>query len=205
VRVVMISGSIWSSMTAAHLPIGFLEGGGTSPARETVAAGARRRSCRRVQCSATRYWVTSALLADELGRARRCGLYGGEEARHEGSEIGESVGSRAEHHDGDRERDYVLLKEQVSIHCYEHVELSGSEGKQLSILERRPSHLTRGLHLMGGEFTTEAPVNTLVEQYPHETISISRSFASSRKAITCSRVTDGNPSRKSSIVSPPSM
>ena len=65
----------------------------------------------------------SALQVDELGRARGCGLYGGEEARHEGPEIGEAVGSRPEHHDGDRERDNVLLKGQVSIRCYEHVEL----------------------------------------------------------------------------------
>src|ERR1700737_771563 len=36
-----------------------------------------------------------------------------------GPEIGESVGSRLEHNDGNRERDNVLLKGEVSIYCYE--------------------------------------------------------------------------------------
>ena len=119
--------------------------------------------------------------------------------------MSESVGFRLKDNDGYRKRDNVLLKGQVSIHCYEHVELRGRKGEQFSIFERRPPHLTRRLHLVRSKLAAEAPVNTFVEQHPHETVSISRSFASSRKAMTCSRVTDGNPSRKSSIVSPASM
>ena len=96
---------------------------------------------------------------DEFGRARRCGLDGQEEARYERPEIGELVGSRLEHN--------VLLKGQVSIDCYEYVELRRREGEQLPVLERRPSHLTGGFHLVRGKLAAEPPVNTLVEQHPH--------------------------------------
>jgi hypothetical protein len=61
-------------------------------------------------------------LADEFGRAGRCGRNGREEARYEGPEIGEPVASRLEHNDGNRERDNVLLEGQVSIHRYEYIE-----------------------------------------------------------------------------------
>ena len=98
------------------------------------------------------------------------------EARYEGSEISEAVGSRPKHDDGYGERDDVLLKGQVSIYCYEYVEPRRRECEQLSILERCPSHLTRGLDLMGSKLAAEAPVDTLVEQHPHETVSISRSL-----------------------------
>src|SRR6266436_8689929 len=57
--------------------------------------------------------------------------------------------------------------------------------------------LTRGLNLVGSKLAAEAPVDKLVEQHPHETVSISRSFASSRKAMTCSRVTEGGTLRES--------
>jgi hypothetical protein len=50
----------------------------------------------------------------------------------------------------------------------------------------------------------EPPVNALVEENPHVTDATSRSFAASRKAMTCSRVTVGKPARNSSIESPAS-
>src|SRR5262249_43304661 len=78
-------------------------------------------------------------------------------------------------------------------------------GLTLTARGRRSGPLPRGPHFVGCNLAAEPPVDTLVEQHPHETVSISRSFASSRKAITCSRVPDGNPSRKSSMVSPASM
>jgi hypothetical protein len=67
---------------------------------------------------------------------------------------------------------------------------------ELEIFVQSAVHPICGLHFVGGKPATEAPVDTLVKQHPHETVSISRSFASSRKAITCSRVTDGNPAEK---------
>ena len=51
------------------------------------------------------------------------GLDRRKEARYEGSEISEAVGSRPKHDDGYGERDNVLLNGQVSLHSYEYVEL----------------------------------------------------------------------------------
>jgi hypothetical protein len=61
--------------------------------------------------------------ADEFRGCRGRGLDRCKEARYEGSEISEAVGSRPKHDDGYGERNNVLLKGQVSIHRYEYVEL----------------------------------------------------------------------------------
>jgi hypothetical protein len=108
------------------------------------------------------------------------------------------------HNDGDRERGEVLLKGEVSIDRNEHVELFFSKRQQLTILDRRPAHLTSDLDVVTDDIAPQAPVDALVEKDLQDAASITRSFASSRKAMTCSRVTDGNPSRKSSIDSPAS-
>lgn len=50
----------------------------------------------------------------------------------------------------------------------------------------------------------EPSVDALIEEDSHEVLASMRALASSRNAITWSRVTVGNPCRKSSIVSPPS-
>ena len=55
-----------------------------------------------------------------------------------GLKIGKSIGSGLKHYDGNRERDNVLLKGQVSIGGDKDVEVRRREGEQLSILERRP-------------------------------------------------------------------
>ena len=54
---------------------------------------------------------------------------------------------------------------------------------------------------------TTLVINALIEQYPHaeRAMLTMSSFACSRNCKTCSRLTLGNPSRKSSIESPPSM
>jgi hypothetical protein len=66
------------------------------------------------------------------------------------------------------------------------------------------AHLAGGLHVMSRNIAGEAPVDAFVEQNLHEAASTICVLASSRKAMTRSRVTDGNPSRKSSIDSPAS-
>src|SRR5262245_65318771 len=55
------------------------------------------------------------------------------------------------------------------------------------------------LNLLG-----QSTVDTFVEQYLHEAMASILALASSRKAMTCSRETVGNPSRNSSIDCPPS-
>jgi hypothetical protein len=61
-----------------------------------------------------------------------------------------------------------------------------------------------GRHIVADDVARKPPVDALVEQNPQDAAFTIRSFASSRKAMTWLRDTDGNPSRKSSIDSPPS-
>lgn len=76
--------------------------------------------------------------------------------------------------------------------------------QELAILPRRPAGVRHGLHVVPLDVTRETPIDALVEKHPHDAFEIMRAVASSRKATTCSRLTVGNPARKSSIVSPPS-
>src|SRR5262249_10720060 len=77
-------------------------------------------------------------------------------------------------------------------------------GQQFSVLDARPAHLSGCLDVVSGDVARQSPVDAFIEQHLHETDWTSRSFASSKKAMTCSRVTDGKPSRNSSIESPAS-
>jgi hypothetical protein len=76
--------------------------------------------------------------------------------------------------------------------------------QQLTVLDRRPAHLTSRFDIVADDIARQAPVDAFVQERLHEAASIARAFASSRKVITWSRGTDGNPSRKSSIDSPAS-
>jgi phosphonate transport system substrate-binding protein len=60
------------------------------------------------------------------------------------------------------------------------------------------------LHVVSSNIARKTTIDALVQKHPHDTFEIIRAAASSRKATTCSRLTVGNPARKSSIVSPPS-
>jgi hypothetical protein len=57
---------------------------------------------------------------------------------------------------------------------------------------------------MTDNIARKAPIDAFVDKNSREAASIIRFFASFRSAMTCSRVTAGNPSRKSSIDSPAS-
>jgi hypothetical protein len=53
----------------------------------------------------------------------------------EDAPIGQPIGSRLKHNNSNRKGDKVLLKGQVSIHCYEYIELHPSRrgrGRQLA-------------------------------------------------------------------------
>lgn len=67
-----------------------------------------------------------------------------------------------------------------------------------------PAHLPNRLGVEAGQITKESRVDALVEQDSHRVPASTRAFVSSRNASTCSRVTEGKPSRKSSMDSPPS-
>jgi hypothetical protein len=66
--------------------------------------------------------------------------------------------------------------------------------RSTGILGGRPAHLTSGLDVVTDDIARQAPVDALVEKDPHDAASITRSFASSKKAMTCLRVAEGNPS-----------
>ncbi len=50
----------------------------------------------------------------------------------------------------------------------------------------------------------ETPINAFVDKYSQKAAATRRSFACSRKLMTCSRLMEGKPARKSSIESPAS-
>src|SRR6266513_5266376 len=91
-----------------------------------------------------------------------------------------------------------------SVDCNEHIEMFSFQRQKLSIVERSPAHLTGGLGIMTENVSRQTPVYAFVENHLHQVDSTGRSLASSRKAMTWARVTDGKPSRKASIDSPAS-
>jgi hypothetical protein len=111
---------------------------------------------------------------------------------------------RTKDDNGDRELRYVLLKRQIAIDSDENVVTILGKSEKVTVRLPRPTSLRNRADLVTEEFPREAPVYALVEQDPHVAEATTRAFASSRKAMTCSRFTVGNPSRKASIDSPPS-
>jgi hypothetical protein len=129
---------------------------------------------------------------------------GFEDLWHQRQQIDKPIRSRTENQYRDLEAWKILLKRQVPVNGNENIELLFGKGMEVAVANRRPSHFRGGLHGVTGKLPRQPAVNTLVEENPHEAEATIRAFAFSRKAITCSRLTVGNPSRKSSMVSPPS-
>ena len=96
-----------------------------------------------------------------------------------------------QHHDGNRERHQILLKREISIDRKKNVELLCRKHQELAIDDRGPAHLTCRLHVMTDKIPRQAPIDALIEEDPQATDSISRFFASSRNATTCSRYCAG--------------
>src|SRR5580704_13894535 len=146
----------------------------------------------------------SSVGLNEFGGARLHELDCRQQLWHQRPEVSKPIRFRLKHNDGNWEGTEILLKGQVSIHRDEHIEMVCGNREQLADRDGRQTHLTNGLHVVTDDLTRQTPVDAFVEKNLHEAASITRVFASSRKAMTCSRVTDGNPSRKSSIDSPAS-
>lgn len=81
---------------------------------------------------------------------------------------------------------------------------AGQTPTYVTALNSRPPHLTRRPHLVPNDIPYKAPVDALVEEALHEAVATRRSFACSGNSMTCSRLTDGNPARNSSMESPAS-
>src|SRR6516165_6288955 len=88
------------------------------------------------------------LKADELYSAWRRGVDSLKKLRYQRPEIGKPVCLSLKDNDGNREQSQILLKGQVLIDRYQHVEMLTHKGQQFSILECRPPHLASRLELM---------------------------------------------------------
>src|SRR5208282_2355124 len=161
-------------------------------------------SCARSDPWQRDYGTRRSVGANQGNGAGQRRVDGRQESCRQRLEIGKPVRFRLQYDDGDREGTQVLLKGQVPIHRNEHVKTFRGKRQHFAVLDRRTTHLTGHFDVMTEDVTRQAPVDAFVEQDLHDAASITRSFASSRKAMTCSRVTEGNPWRKSSIDSPAS-
>ena len=119
-------------------------------------------------------------------------------------QIRDAVRWRTQRDNGDGKARQILLKGKITVDRDEGIEFVLRSTQEFAVRQRRPAGVWHGLHVVSLDVAREAPIDTLVEKHPHDAFEIIRAVASSRKATTCSRLTVGNPARKSSIVSPPS-
>jgi hypothetical protein len=98
----------------------------------------------------------------------------------------------------------ILLKRQVAIDRNGNAKLFCSQREKLAVFHGGLTHLRNSPDFMTDYILSDPTINASVEENSHEAAATIRSFASSKKATTWSRVTVGKPSRKLSIVSPPS-
>ena len=127
-----------------------------------------------------------------------------QEQRNKHSKIGQPIRGSAEDDHCEWQGIDTLLKCKVPVDRDECIELPGGARQQCAVLDAGPAKLDNRTYFVSGDVASQSPVDTFVEQKPHDAVSINRSLANSRKEITCSRLTLGKPSRKSSIDSPAS-
>lgn len=109
-------------------------------------------------------------------------------------QIGQAIGRRTDENNSNCESGQMLLKGQVSIDRDQHVESSLSTFKEIPVCPDREAF----------ELPRQAAIYAFVKQDLQAASVVANVAPRSRNATTCSRVTDGKPSRKSSMVSPPS-
>src|SRR5947207_10454612 len=95
---------------------------------------------------------------------------------------------------------------EIPVSGYERVELfRGGEGEEPAVADAGPAHEGDGKRIMSDEVLAEANVETFIQQQLHAGgtpggVSFCRAISST--ATTCSRLTVGNPCRKSSSPRP---
>jgi len=99
-------------------------------------------------------------------------------------EVTEPIARSAKNDHGNAILWEILLERKIAVYGDEHIELLLREGKQFTVLDRRPAHLGNRLHVVVQDACREPTVDALVEQHPHEADATIRSFASLRKATT---------------------
>jgi len=100
---------------------------------------------------------------NEFGGAGLGKLDGHQKLWYQRSEIGKPVRLCLKYDDGNRERNKVLLKSEVSIHRDEHIEVFRGQCQLLAVLDGCPTHLTSGLDIVTNDVTRQTPVNAFVE------------------------------------------
>src|ERR1700676_4981217 len=99
----------------------------------------------------------------------------------------------------------MLLKRQIAVDSDEDIELGLSQSQQLAVGNSRPSLPDDGMNFDCVDMVSKPTIHTLVEKNLQAASWTASVAARSRNATTCSRVTEGKPRRKSSIVSPASI
>jgi hypothetical protein len=127
---------------------------------------------------------TPSVDANKFRDTGRTGLDGRQKVWNQGPQISKSVRPSSKHNDGDREAIQVLLKGEVSINGDKYDEVLRRQGQQRSILDCCPTHLTTCLNIVTDNIARETPIDAFVEKHSHDAASMTRSFASSRKAMT---------------------
>jgi len=99
----------------------------------------------------------------------------------------------------------MLLKRQIAVDSYEDIKLNLSQSQELAVSDSRPSLSDDSMNFDRVDVVGEPPIYTFVEENLQAASWTASVAARSRNATTCSRVTEGKPMRKSSIVSPASI
>src|SRR5579864_5211645 len=129
----------------------------------------------------------------------------GKRGRYDRLQILQAVSGSAENQHSNVPTGHTLLIWDAPIDCYEDIESSGFSGfEQISVLQSRQIGKAGCLAVIAWELKPKALVNALVDHEPHQARASSNSLASSSASTARARETVGNPSRKSSSVSPPS-
>jgi len=105
---------------------------------------------------------------------------------------------------GDVKVRHVLLVRRILVDCQKDIKLRGGQSQQRSVLNMFPAELLYRSRVISTQVTQQTPINALVNQHLHSAYANTLALVSSKKAMTCSRLTDGKPLRKSSIESPAS-
>src|SRR5690348_1266513 len=99
----------------------------------------------------------------------------------------------------------MLLKRQITVNSYEDIKLDVSQSQELAVSDSRPSLSDDGMNFDRVDMIGKPTIYTFVEKNLQAASCPASVAARSRNATTRSRVTEGNPLRKSSIVSPASI
>jgi hypothetical protein len=96
------------------------------------------------------------------------------------------------------------VKRQIPVDRDKDVEFGLRKSEQFSVADPTPAMSGNSCYNVPRKVFSQAAVNALIEQDSHAASVTARAAPRSKNAITCSRVTVGNPARKSSMVSPAS-